>query len=151
MRLNSLALRLFFSATAWTVLILVIVGFVLSWLYRSAVERGFDRRLELYLRALVSDVATPELTLENFPQSLAEPLFDLPLSGWYWQVTRLDTADAGGSFVAFAVGQHAAAARRSGGAERARRTARRLYARVRKASRCACWSAASILAGRGAT
>jgi signal transduction histidine kinase len=91
MRLNSLALRLFFSATAWTVLILVIVGFVLSWLYRSAVERGFDRRLELYLRALVSDVATPELTLENFPQSLAEPLFDLPLSGWYWQVTRLDT------------------------------------------------------------
>jgi hypothetical protein len=22
-------------------------------------------------------------------QSLGEPLFDLPLSGWYWQVTRL--------------------------------------------------------------
>jgi signal transduction histidine kinase len=91
MRLNSLALRLFFSATAWTVLILLIVGFVLSWLYRSAVERAFDRRLELYLRALVSDVATPELNADHFPQSLAEPLFDLPLSGWYWQVTRLDT------------------------------------------------------------
>ncbi len=90
MRLNSLALRLFFSATAWTVLILVIVGFVLSSIYRSAVERAFDRRLGVYLRAIVSDVATPELNAENFPQSLGEPLFDLPLSGWYWQVTRLD-------------------------------------------------------------
>ncbi len=90
---NSLALRLFFSATAWTVLILVIVGFVLSWLYRSAVERAFDRRLGSILRTLVSDVATPELSVENFPQSLSEPLFDLPLSGWYWQVTRLDTPE----------------------------------------------------------
>ena len=26
----------------------------------------------------------------KFPQSIGEPLFDLPLSGWYWQVTRLD-------------------------------------------------------------
>jgi signal transduction histidine kinase len=90
MRLNSLALRLFFSATAWTVLILVIVGFVLSWLYRSSVERGFDRRLGVYLRAIVSDVATPDLNVDQFPQSLSESQFDLPLSGWYWQVTRND-------------------------------------------------------------
>src|SRR5262249_25960682 len=27
----------------------------------------------------------------KFPQSLGEQLFELPLSGWYWQVTRLDT------------------------------------------------------------
>jgi signal transduction histidine kinase len=90
MRLNSLALRLFFSATTWTVVILVVTGIVLSSIYRAAVERAFDRRLGVYLRTLVADVATPEENTGKFPQSLGEPLFDLPLSGWYWQVTRLD-------------------------------------------------------------
>jgi signal transduction histidine kinase len=90
MRLNSLALRLFFSATTWTVLILVVTGIVLSSIYRAAVERAFDRRLGVYLRTLVSDVATPEENSGKLQQSVGEPLFDLPLSGWYWQVTRLD-------------------------------------------------------------
>src|SRR5689334_18092867 len=92
MRASSLALRLFFSAAAWTVVMLVVAGIVLSSLYRAAVERAFDRRLNVYLRTLVADVATPDEAGERFPQSLGEPLFELPLSGWYWQVTRLDTA-----------------------------------------------------------
>lgn len=71
---------------------LVVAGIVLSSLYRAAVERAFDRRLNVYLRTLVADVATPDEAGERFPQSLGEPLFELPLSGWYWQVTRLDTA-----------------------------------------------------------
>src|SRR5580704_19237060 len=78
MRLNSIAL------------ILLVTGVVLSSLYRAAVERAFDRRLGVYLRSLVADVATPEENAGKFPQSIGEPLFDLPLSGWYWQVTRLD-------------------------------------------------------------
>ena len=88
---NSLALRLFFSAAAWTVVILVVTGIVLSTLYRGAVERAFDRRLGVYLRTLVADIAAPDEASDRFPQSLGEPLFELPLSGWYWQVTRLDT------------------------------------------------------------
>ena len=90
MRANSLALRLFLSATAWAVVILLITGVVLSSLYRQAVERAFDRRLGVYLRTLVADVASPDEAGDKFPQSLGEPLFELPLSGWYWQVTRLD-------------------------------------------------------------
>jgi len=90
MRANSLALRLFLSATAWAVIILLITGVVLSSLYRQAVERSFDRRLGVYLRTIVADLASPEETGAKFPQSLGEPLFELPLSGWYWQVTRLD-------------------------------------------------------------
>src|SRR5215467_7735511 len=92
MRANSLALRLFFSAATWTVIILVVTAIILSSLYRGAVERAFDRRLGVYLRTLVADVATPDEASDKFPQSLGEPLFELPLSGWYWQVTRLDTA-----------------------------------------------------------
>ena len=90
MRANSLALRLFLSATAWAVFILLITGFVLSSLYRQSAERAFDRRLGVYLRTLVADVASPDEASEKFSQSLGEPLFELPLSGWYWQVTRLD-------------------------------------------------------------
>ena len=88
MRVNSLALRLFVSATAVTVVILLITGVVLSSLYRDGVERSFDRRLGVYLRTLVADVAAPEEG-EKVAQSLGEPLFELPLSGWYWQVTKL--------------------------------------------------------------
>jgi signal transduction histidine kinase len=87
---NSLAVRLFVSATGWTVMILLITGIVLSSLYRHAVERSFDRRLGVYLRTIVADLAAPEESGDKFPQSIGEPLFELPLSGWYWQVTRLD-------------------------------------------------------------
>ena len=90
MRANSLALRLFLSATAWAVVILFITGIVLSSLYRHAVERSFDRRLNVYLRTLVADLASPDENGGKFPQSIGEPLFELPLSGWYWQVARLD-------------------------------------------------------------
>ena len=88
-RASSLAVRLFLSATAWTVVILLATGIVLSSLYREAVERSFDRRLGVYLRTLVADVAAPDDSNDK-NQPLGEPLFELPLSGWYWQVTRLN-------------------------------------------------------------
>src|SRR5882672_4184779 len=90
MRGSSLATRLFLSATAWVVVILFITGIVLSSVYRAATERAFDRRLNLYLRNIIAEVATPDAAPDQF-QSLGEPLFELPLSGWYWQVTRTDS------------------------------------------------------------
>ena len=94
MRRSSLATRLFLSASAWVVVILVITGFVLSSVYRSATERAFDRRLNLYLRTLIAEVATPDEPPDRQFQSLGEPLFELPLSGWYWQITRTDSEKA---------------------------------------------------------
>src|SRR5882762_9130422 len=91
MHRNSLATRLFLSATAWVVAILAITGVVLSSVYRDASERAFDRRLNLYLRTLIAEVATPDEPADRQFQSLGEPLFELPLSGWYWQITRTDS------------------------------------------------------------
>ncbi len=91
MRASSLATRLFVSATAWVVVILAITGMVLSSVYKDATERAFDRRLNLYLRTLIAEVATPDEPPDHQFQSLGEPLFELPLSGWYWQITRTDT------------------------------------------------------------
>ena len=91
MAASSLANRLFLSATAWLVVILAITGVVLSSVYKNATERAFDRRLNLYLRTLIAEVATPDEPPDRQFQSLGEPLFELPLSGWYWQITRTDT------------------------------------------------------------
>src|ERR1700749_2023480 len=91
MRGSSLATRLFFSATAWVVVILTITSVVLSSVYKDATERAFDRRLNLYLRTLIAEVATPDEPPDRQFQSLGEPLFELPLSGWYWQITRTDS------------------------------------------------------------
>ncbi|RTL49782.1 MAG: HAMP domain-containing histidine kinase [Bradyrhizobiaceae bacterium] len=95
-RTSSLATRLFVSATAWVVLILTITGIVLSTVYYHSVERAFDRRLNLYLRTLVADVTAPDdpndKNQDKAIQSLGEPLFELPLSGWYWRVNSLDRA-----------------------------------------------------------
>jgi signal transduction histidine kinase len=99
MRANSLALRLFLTATATTVIILVVTSIILSSLYRGAIERAFDLRLGVYLRVLIADIAQPEDATSdtslgtNLGTSLGEPLFELPLSGWYWQVTRLDKTE----------------------------------------------------------
>ena len=77
MRGSSLATRLFLSATAWVVVILVITGVILSSVYRNATERAFDRRLNLYLRTLIAEVATPDEPPDHQFQSLGEPLFEL--------------------------------------------------------------------------
>ena len=53
-------------------------------------RRGLTSGSASILRALVADIASP--SEENRPQpfELGEPQFEIPLSGWYWQITRLD-------------------------------------------------------------
>jgi signal transduction histidine kinase len=90
----SIAARLFVSATVLSTAILLIAGLALSALYGATAEASFDERLGVYLRALVADIAQAGSSAvdENKPEfgQLGEPLFELALSGWYWQVTRLD-------------------------------------------------------------
>ena len=89
---RSIATRLFLSATFWSTAILLIAGVILFALYRRTSEEDFDARLGVYARALVAEIATPSGDDQRADLGqLGEPLFDLPLSGWYWQVTRLDT------------------------------------------------------------
>ena len=90
MRAGSLALRLFVSATVVSVAVLVVTGLTLSSLYREAVERAFDRRLDVYLKTIVADVANSTTGSMPEPTTLGDPIFNFPLSGWYWQITRID-------------------------------------------------------------
>ncbi len=87
---RSIATRLFLSASFWSSLILVVAGLILSAINRRSAETDFDERLGVYLKALVADVASPAADNRANPGQLGEPMFEFPLSGWYWQITRLD-------------------------------------------------------------
>ncbi len=89
-RKTSIAQRLFVSAAILSFGILFAAGVVLSTVYRRAAERNFDERLNVYLQALVADIATEGGASAINPDELSDPQFALQLSGWYWQITRLD-------------------------------------------------------------
>ncbi len=92
LRQRSIATRLFVSASVLSVGILLIAGIILTAIYRTSAEAGFDERLGVYLRALVADLAADKPSDDQPPEvgQLADPQFELTLSGWYWQITRLD-------------------------------------------------------------
>jgi len=92
MRLNSLALRLFASAAAWTLVVLPVTAILLVSLYRQAVERNFDARLNVYLTSLVASSTQGGAITPKEPTNLGEPVFGIPFSGWYWQIKPLDGA-----------------------------------------------------------
>jgi signal transduction histidine kinase len=94
MRRNSLALRLVAVSAIWSVVALVAAGLILTSLYRSAVERAFDERLGVNLRAVVGSLATQNPASFTDPGNFGEQRFELSYSGWYWQVRR-----AGGDVV----------------------------------------------------
>lgn len=88
MNFNSLAFRLLFSSIVWSMLALVVTGFLLSRLYQQSVERDFDQRLNVYLKIIIAAQAEAEDPMRMEPPTLTEPNFDLVLSGWYWEVTK---------------------------------------------------------------
>jgi signal transduction histidine kinase len=83
-----LAARLMASAVVLSAFILLMIGLTLTAAYRRAVESSFDERLYVYLKEIVAAVSQdPQGKLET---NFGEPRFDLPLSGWYWQVDKID-------------------------------------------------------------
>jgi signal transduction histidine kinase len=90
-RAPSLARRLFLLALAFAVVLLTVTGIVLAAVNRTAVERGFDRRIQVYVKLLIADLAgAVDDTSIVVGANLGEPLFELPQSGWYWQILRTD-------------------------------------------------------------
>jgi signal transduction histidine kinase len=90
----SIAKRLFVSAALLSLGILVTAGIALSTIYRHTAEASFDERLNAYLHGLVADIATGGEDSRALLGQLGEPQFELPFSGWYWQVTRLDQPES---------------------------------------------------------
>lgn len=95
MRFNSLAFRLFATAAAWTLLVLPIAGVIIYRLYRDDVQASFDGQLLKLVNAITVDsMGSANDATPLPPSNLYEPLFEVTHSGWYWQITPLDTPGA---------------------------------------------------------
>ncbi|MDH3742708.1 MAG: HAMP domain-containing histidine kinase [Hyphomicrobiales bacterium] len=86
---NSLSFRLAASAATVSLVLLVAAGILLGYLFREAVERNFDARLQAVLDGLLANVELDDKSKLTIPRSFADTRFKLPFSGWYWQITAL--------------------------------------------------------------
>ena len=89
MKGRSLAFRLVLLSTLWIFGALLAGSVVLTGLFRDYVERNFDARLEVLMDGLValSEIELGQLVLSR---AAGEPRFDVPYSGWYWQIADRD-------------------------------------------------------------
>lgn len=86
MKQGSLRLRLIAAGGACILLILAVAGLGLLLLFERHVERRMVVELETHLRQLVSGLERAEDGALRLSQPPAEPRFEEPLSGLYWQL-----------------------------------------------------------------
>lgn len=84
---RSLAFRLLAGAALWIVAALAVGGVVISTLFRDSVERNFDTRLSVHVDGLIA-VTTVDISGRLImSRTLPDPRFNIPYSGWYWQIS----------------------------------------------------------------
>ncbi|HEX4077251.1 MAG TPA: sensor histidine kinase [Rhizomicrobium sp.] len=86
-RFDSLSARLIAAAAVWTLLGLLVGGYVLSGVFRSAVEGDFDARLRSYLDVMIAAAEPTAEGAVSLQDRFADPRFERVYSGWYWQIT----------------------------------------------------------------
>ena len=86
MRWRSLRLRLLTMALLSIAAALVVSGFGLVILFQLHVEQRVDNELETYVRQIAGAIEFGRAGEIKLARSPADPRFELPLSGLYWQV-----------------------------------------------------------------
>ena len=87
---GSLRNRVIALSTAWTVLAIALLGWLLVNQYRANAERGFSDLQQAQLYSLIAAVdVSPEGRLTGTP-NLGDRSFLETGSGWYWQVQLID-------------------------------------------------------------
>ncbi len=92
-KVRSLAFRLFLASAGWSVVLLLIGALVLSNLYRDKVQNSFEKTLTLYLENLIAKADWQDDGTIFDVSPMTDPRFDTILSGWYWQITELDSEE----------------------------------------------------------
>ena len=89
--MKSITRYLVVNISVWALLAALGAGVFLTSLFRSAAEDSFDEQLDIVLKVLVGDLATQLFSSEELskPGNLGQPRFELPLSGWYWTVSKV--------------------------------------------------------------
>tara|TARA_B100000963_G_C22611923_1_gene665297 strand:- start:967 stop:2322 length:1356 start_codon:yes stop_codon:yes gene_type:complete len=86
--MNSLAVRLFFSATIWIFFTLISAGLLLSDLNEKTNFEAFDDRLNLLLETLIGASRVDSSDGITVVSTIGDPRFFQPYSGWYWQINN---------------------------------------------------------------
>lgn len=86
-KLDSLAARLIAAAAVWTLLGLLVGGYVLSGVFRSSVQGDFDARLRSDLDEMIAAAEPTAEGAVSLQNRFADPRFERVYSGWYWQIT----------------------------------------------------------------
>ncbi|KQY19753.1 ATP-binding protein [Rhizobium sp. Root482] len=90
---RSLTARVLLVSTIWAVAALVVIGVVISTLYRQGSERGFQDLLRAQLYNVINSViVNDETVLAGSPQ-LGDLRFSQPQTGWYWIVEPIGEFD----------------------------------------------------------
>ena len=85
-RLDSLQARLIAAAAIWTLVGLVVGGFLLSDIFRASVQGNFDAGLKFDLDGMIA-AAEPDASGNVALQGrFSDPRFERVYSGWYWQI-----------------------------------------------------------------
>ncbi|PYE28768.1 signal transduction histidine kinase [Rhizobium sp. PP-WC-2G-219] len=86
LRLQSLTARVLLVSTIWAAAALVVIGVVISTLYRQGSERGFQDLLRAQLYNVINSIVVNDKgVLAGSPQ-LGDLRFSQPQTGWYWIV-----------------------------------------------------------------
>jgi signal transduction histidine kinase len=85
---GSLRLRLLAAGAASILIALALAGLGLTLLFERHVERRVVAELELDLRQLIGHLGRGENGALRLERPLADPRFEEPLSGLYWQITE---------------------------------------------------------------
>jgi signal transduction histidine kinase len=93
----SLTWRLIFTASIVSFFSLLAVGIVLSAIFYSSMEKTFDLQLRINIDALAATITDDGKKLEVASQP-TDPRFARPLSGYYWQVARLEKSNDNAEF-----------------------------------------------------
>ena len=95
MRRASLALRLALLAIGASAIALALAGILIAGLLRQFVEETYDASLDAAMVAVMASTAYDEAAGRlGLDAAVADPRFEQPYSGWYWQV-----GDAGGTLI----------------------------------------------------
>jgi len=94
MRIKSLTARVLLLTTIWSTVALVVIGLLISTLYRKSAERGFQDLLRAQLYNVVNSVTIGDQGALNGSPQLGDLRFAQPKTGWYWLVEPLGTYTA---------------------------------------------------------
>ncbi|ODT66001.1 MAG: hypothetical protein ABS75_28895 [Pelagibacterium sp. SCN 63-23] len=88
---QSLALRMMAFALGASLIALVAAGLIISTLLRNFVVDTFETNLNATMVALMANTQFDETAGRlSLDASVADPRFERPLSGWYWQIADAD-------------------------------------------------------------